>query len=49
MPMATSSFANMVKTGNLINHAIKNDKIDTGESSFRPKKGNCLKKKEGET
>ena len=28
MPTATGSFANMVKMGNLIDHAIKNSKID---------------------
>ena len=50
MPRATGSFANMVKTGNLIDHAIKNGRIDIGESSSKPKKGNFLKKKkEGET
>ena len=45
MPIAIESFANMVKAGNLIDYAIKNDKIDTGESDFRPKKGNFSKKK----
>ena len=49
MPMATRSFANMVKAGNLIDHAIKNGRIDTGKSSFKPKKGNFPRKKEGET
>ena len=48
MPTATGSFANMVKAGNLIDHAIKNGKIDTGESSSKPRSGNFLKKKEGE-
>ena len=48
MPMATESFANMVKVGNLINHAIKNGRIDTGESSFKPKRGNFQRKNEGE-
>ena len=37
MPTATGSFDNMVKAGNLINHAIKNGKIDTGESSSKSK------------
>ena len=37
MPTTTGSFANMVKAGNLIDHAIKNDKIDTSESSFKAK------------
>ena len=49
MPTTTGSFANMVKTGNLIDHAIKNDRIDTGESSSKPKRCNFPKKKEGET
>ena len=49
MPTATGCFANMVKAGNLIDHAIKNGRIDTKESSSRPKKGNFLKKKEGKT
>ena len=35
MPTATGSFANMIKTGNLVDHAIKNDRIDMGESSSR--------------
>ena len=45
MPTAMGSFANMVKTGNLINHAIKNGRIDTGESSSKPKRGNFQGKK----
>ena len=49
MPMATRSFANMVKVGNLIDNAIKNSRIDIGESSSRPKRGNFTEKKEGET
>ena len=49
MPTATGSFANMVKVGNLIDNAIKNGRIDIGESSSRPKRGNFSKKKEGET
>ena len=44
MPTITGSFANMVKAGNLIDHAIKNGQIDTKESSSKPKKGNFLKK-----
>ena len=47
--MATRSFSNMVKTGNLIDHAIKYGMIDTGESSSKPKEGNFSKKKEGDT
>ena len=49
MPITTGSFANMVKAGNLIDHTIKNDRIDTGESSFKPKRSNFPRKKEGET
>ena len=49
MHAATGSFTNMVKAGNLVDHAIKNDKIDLGESSSKPRKGNLLKKKKGET
>ena len=39
----------MVKVGKLIDHAIKNGRIDIQESSSRPKKGNFPKKKKGET
>ena len=49
MHAATGSFANMVKAGNLVDHAIKNGKIDLGESSSKPRRGNLPKKKEGET
>ena len=35
IPTATRSFANMIKTGNLVDHAIKNGRIDMGESSSR--------------
>ena len=49
MPTVTGSFANMVKVSNLIDHAIKNGRIDTGESSFKPKRSNFLRKKKGET
>ena len=49
MPTATGNFANMVKAGNLIDHAIKNGRIDTQEKSSKPKMGNFLKKKKGET
>ena len=44
MPTTTGSFANMVKAGNLIDHVIKNGKIDTGESSSKPKRSNFLRK-----
>ena len=47
MPTATGNFANMVKAGNLIDHSIKNDKIDTGESSSKPKRSNFPRKKKG--
>ena len=49
IPTVTGSFANMVKSGNLIDHAIKNNMIDTGESSSKPKSGNFSKKNKGET
>ena len=45
MPTATRSFANMVKVSNLIDHSIKNGKINTGESSSKPKRGNFPRKK----
>ena len=50
MPTATGSFANMIKVVNLIDHAIKNDRIDIGESSSKSKgNGSFSRKKEGET
>ena len=49
MPTTTGSFANMIKEGNLVDHAIKNGRIDMGESSSRSKKGSFTKKKECET
>ena len=49
MPTATRSFANMVKAGNLIDHAIKNGKNDTSESSSKPKRSNFSRKNKGET
>ena len=48
MYAAMRSFANMINVGNVINHAIKNGKIDLGESSSKPKKDSLPKKKEGE-
>ena len=48
MPTTTRIFTNTVKTGNLIDHAIKNGRIDIGESSSKPRKGNFSRKKEGE-
>ena len=39
----------MVIVSNLIDHAIKNGKIDTSESSSKPKRGNFPRKIEGET
>ena len=35
MPTATENFANMVKACNLIDHAIKNGRIDIGEISSK--------------
>ena len=49
MHAATESFANMVKAENLVDYVIKNDKIELGENSSKPKRGNFPKKKEGET
>ena len=49
MHATTGSFASMVKAGNLVDQVIKNDKIDLGKSSSKPKRGNFPKKKEGET
>ena len=42
MSTATGSFTNMIKAGNLVDHAIKNGRIDA-----KPKMGNFAKKKEG--
>ena len=47
MPTATGSFANMIKVDNLIDHVVKNIKIDIGKSSSKPKGGIFAKKKEG--
>ena len=49
MHAATGSFANMVKAENLVDHAIKNGKIDLGESSSKPKRVIFPRKEEGET
>ena len=50
LPSATKSFADMIMASNLVNHAIKNGKIDVGESSSKSKgKSNFSRKKEGET
>ena len=50
LPSATKNFANMIMAGNLVDHAIKNKKIDVEESSSKSKgRGNITKKKEGET
>ena len=49
MPTTMGSFANMIKVGILVDHVIKNSRIDVGESSSRLKKGSFIKKKEGET
>ena len=49
LPSATRNFADMIMVGNLVDHAIKNKKIDVRENSFKSKgKGNFTKKKEGE-
>ena len=49
MHAVIESFANMIKVENLVDHAIKNDKIDLGESSSKPRRENLPKKKKGET
>ena len=50
LPSATRSFAYMIIVDNLIDHAIKNEKIDVEKSNSKSKwKGNFLRKKEGET
>ena len=49
MYAATESFANMIKAENVIDHAIKNGKIDLGKSSSKSRRGSLSKKKEGET
>ena len=50
MPTATGSFSSMVKVGNLIDHVIKNDRIDVGEKNSKSKgKGSFPRKKKGET
>ena len=48
MYAVTGSFVNMIKAENVIDHAIKNGKIDLGKSSSKPKRDSLLKKKEGE-
>ena len=50
LPSATRSFVDMIMADNLVDHAIKNGKIDVGEGNSKFKrKGNFSKKKEGET
>ena len=47
---ATRSFVDMIMADNLVDHAIKNRKIDVRESSSKSKeKGKFLRKKKGET
>ena len=48
MPTTKGSFANIIKASNLVDHAIKNGRIDMGESNSRLKNGNFTKKKECE-
>ena len=46
---AKKRFADMIMVGNIVDHAIKNGKIDVGESSSISKgKGNFPRKKKGE-
>ena len=50
LPSATRSFADMIVVGNLVDHAIKNGKIDVRESCSKSKgKGNFSRKKKSET
>ena len=50
LPSTIRSFADMIMVGNLVDHAIKNGKIDVGESSSKSKrKGNFPRKKESKT
>ena len=49
MSTAIGSFIDMIKAGNLVDHAIKNGRIDVGESISKPKRGSFAKKKKGET
>ena len=47
---ATRNFADMIMVGNLVDHAIKNGKIDVRENNSKSKrKGNFARKKEDET
>ena len=48
LPSGTRNFADMIMAGNLVDHAIKNDKIKANESSTKPKKDNFMKKKKKE-
>ena len=45
----TRNFVDMIMASNLVDHAIKNNKIEADESSTKPKRGNFVKKKEDET
>ena len=50
LPSATRSIADMIMADNLVDHVIKNGKIDVEESSPKSKgKGNFSRKKKGET
>ena len=43
LPSVMRSFTDMIVVGNLVDHAIKNEKIEAGESSTKPKRGNFMK------
>ena len=44
--VATGSFTNMFKVKNLVDHAIKNGRIDIGENSSKPKTGIFQRRKQ---
>ena len=49
LPSVMRNFVDMIMDGNLVDHVVKNNKIEAGESSTKPKRSNFMKKKKGET
>ena len=49
LPSVMGNFVDMIMDGNLVDHVVKNNKIEAGESSTKPKRSNFMKKKKGET
>ena len=45
MPTAMGSFANMIRAGNLVDHAIKNGRIDMGEVALDQKRAALERRK----